>query len=713
MKDQTTDWQIGAWTVQPSLNQIKGPQGPVRTTPKIIATLLCLARYQGEVVSRDTLLDTVWPGTVVSDDSLNKAISEIRSIFNDNPQDARVVETIRQRGYRLLVTAHPIPKKTTQPLRKPAFLKRSLGWKVYGGFTALVLLLCVLALSWTNGASPITQPAYRAVPLTTQPGFEFDVALSHDGQQIAYAHFQEEVRQVDLYVKQIGLESPEKLTDNGRIEMSPSWSPDGRSIAFLGWDHPNESCGLHVISLLGGEERKIADCETFLVTGVSWSPDGKKIAFSDRKSREEPFRIYLIDIETRAITPLTNPPSDLFGDFSATFSPDGKSIGFIRGTVAVTTALLTTPAVGDVYTIRLDDLAEQRLTYENQEIPHIDWTPDGNHIAFASNRERGAPGLWKVSVHGGTPEWLFGSNTFVRKPMFSRSNKRLVFEQWDSEASVWHIDLDSLKHTGQTAAQPLIQSTHYDVTPQYSPDGQYVAFTSQRSGASEIWISQANGDRPMQLTSFGGPFTSSPRWSPDGTSLTFETRIDGQTDIYTIGIAGGPPTRLTQRSTEDMLPSWSQDGTSIYFASNRTGDWQIWRKSSDGTEMAKQVTTDGGFLPIVSPKEDDLSLYYTRIEKQGLYRMPLDGGPEELIVSGLREDDWGNWVATEKGIYALLRGPSRIVFYDFETQDTSSLGTLRNVPAGMIGITVSADYKKLAFVQHRHRGADVWMIDNV
>lgn len=713
MKDEITDWQVGTWTVQPSLNQIKGPQGSFRTTPKIIATLLCLAKHQGEVVSRDTLLSTVWSGTVVSDDSLNKAISEIRSIFDDNPQEARVIETIRQRGYRLLLPAQPILKKTSFSARKPVPPRRSFGWKVYGSLTAVALLLCVLALSWTNGTDPILQPAYRAVPITTQQGFEFDVALSHDGQQIAYAHFQEEVRQVDLYVKQIGLETPEKLTDNGRIEMSPSWSPDGRSIAFLAWDQPNESCGLYVIALLGGEERKIADCETFLVTGVSWSPDGKHIAFSDRTNREEPFRIYLVDIETRSITQITDPPSDLFGDFSATFSPDGKSIGFIRGTVAVTTALLTTPAVGDVYTIRLDDLAEQRLTFENQEIPHIDWMPEGHHIVFASNRERGAPGLWKVNVHGGTPEWLFGSNTFVRKPMFSRSNKRLVFEQWDNEASVWHIDLDSLKQTGQDAAQPLIQSTHYDVTPQYSPDGQYLAFTSERSGSSEIWVSEANGDRLMQLTSFGGPFTSSPRWSPDGTRLTFETRIEGQTDIYTVGIAGGLPKRLTHHSTEDMVPNWSQDSAWIYFASNRTGEWQIWKKPSDGNGKAVQVTTNGGFLPVVSPNKDDASLYYTRIDKEGLYRMPLEGGAEELILPELREDDWGNWTATDQGIYALLRAPSQIVFLDVATLELTPIGALRNIPAGMIGITVSADNKTLAFVQQRHRGADVWMIDNV
>ena len=712
MKDELTDWQVGRWVVQPRLNQVTGKEGSVRATPKVIAALLCLAEHQGEVVSRDTLIQTVWAGTVVSDDSLNKAISEIRAIFSDNPQNPRVIETIRQRGYRLLLPAHPVVSKSTSSAPIIGSSSRTLRRNIYGGMGVLAIILCVLAVSRATTASFDSTPFYRTVPLTTQPGFEFDVALSHDGQHIAYGYLPEEIRQIDLYAKQIGVETPQRLTDDARIEMSPAWSPDGQSIAFLGWENADKQCGLYIVTLIGVAEQKIADCETFLVTGVSWSPDGKTIAFSDRKNREEPFRIYLIDVETREVAQVTNPPSDLFGDFSATFSPDGKSIGFIRGTVAITTTLLTAPAVGDIYTIRLADLEEKRLTFENQEIPHIDWMPEGKHIVFASNRERGAPGLWKVSTNGGVPEWVFGSNTSARKPAFARNSRRLVFEQWTSEASIWHVNLDSLSEAGQDAASPLIRSTHFDATPQYSPDGQRVAFTSHRSGASEIWISDSNGEHPIQLTSFDGPFTSSPRWSPDGSTLVFETRIEGQTDIYKVSAEGGLPERVTHNSEEDMVPCWSEDGNWIYFASNRSGDWQIWKKPTNGG-AAQQVTQNGGFHPIVSSFKGEPTLYYTHIDKEGLYRMPLGGGEEEFVLSGILPDDWGNWYPVENGIYALMRPPSRLVFYDYESEEVTPINNLQHVPAGMVGITIAADQKTLAFVQQHLRNADVWMIDHV
>ncbi len=711
----TTNWQIGSWTVQPSLNLIVGPEGSYRTTPKALATLLCLAEHQGQVVSRDTLLETVWAGTIVSDDTLNRAISDLRGIFKDTPHNSQVIETIRRRGYRLLLPASPIPLAPPAPLSLAPSLPTSAQtqrrrWVPSLGLASVLLLLGLFGFTLVQMNNEAFTPAYRPVPLTTDPGFEFDVALSHDGEQVAFAATSGMGAQIDLYVKQIGVETPQQLTNDSRVEISPGWAPDGRALAFLGAEIPGGQCGLYVMKLPGGDARKMADCKTFLVTGVSWSPDGKTIAFSDRASRDEPFRIYLLDVETRTVTALTDPPKGLFGDFSATFSPDGTSIGFIRGTVAGTTALILVPALGDVYTRRLDTGEETRLTFDNQEIPHIDWTPDGQHLVFASHRERGTPGLWKVATTGGEPTWLFGDNTFVRKPMLARHTQRLVFEQWDNEASIWQIDLDSLA-LGSEHATPLIHSTRFDATPQYSPDGRRMAFTSQRSGAYEIWVSDADGQQPLQLTTFGGPYTATPRWSPDGTQLTFETRTDGQSDIYVIDLIGGSPRRLTHHPAQDMVPSWSPDGKWIYFGSNRDGTWQVWKMpSAGGTTTA--VTTGGGFLALATPSDQHPMLYYTRIDAPGLYRMPLEGGQEELVLSSLFDDDWGNWLPTETGLYFLQRRPSRLSFYTYATGEVLDLGPLKRIPAGTVGLSLSPDQKTLAFAQQRFDSADLWMIDD-
>ncbi len=698
-----TNWQIGAWTVRPSLNRIDGKGQSFKSTPKALATLLCLAQYQGKVVSRDVLFETVWAGSVVSDDTLNRAISDLRQIFGDTPQESQVIETIRRRGYRLIVPARPLE---SNPVRVFRAKKRG---AFYFALAGLLLLFGVLGFSISrlqnNGLTN-----YRPVPLTSSSGFEFDVALSFDGESVAYTSSSLDDRQMDLFVKQIGEDNPTRLTNSERIEISPGWSPDGNALAFLAGEEAHSECGLYVIQLPSLDEQKMADCKSFLVSGVSWSPDGKTIAFSDRAGRDEPYQIYLLDLATRDVTPLSHPQSELFGDFSATFSPDGRSIAFIRGTFASTTALILTPALGDIHTIEVESGKESRLTHDNQEIPHIDWTPDGGHIVFASHRNKGMSGIWRIPAKGGEANWMFGENSYMRMPMLARSGNRLVFEQWDNEVSIWQVAIDSLSKISRTG-RPLINSTHFDASPQFSPDGKHIAFTSQRSGASEIWISNSDGTQSTQLTSFDGPFTSNPQWSPDGAQLVFETRINGQTEVFAISVTGGKARQVTHDPLQDMVPSWSQDGRWIYFSSNRSGDWQTWKIAESGGE-AMQVTRKGGFLARESPESAKGMLYYSRVDSAGLFRQAIAGGPAERLLPDLNADDWGNWVLTKKGIYYIQRFPTRLAFYDFATESITRQDSISFVPAGMISLSLSADGQNLAYVQQRFINADLWMINN-
>ena len=100
----------------------------------------------------------------------------------------------------------------------------------------------------------------------------------------------------------------------------------------------------------------------------------------------------------------------------------------------------------------------------------------------------------------------------------------------------------------------------------------------------------------------------------------------------------------------------------------------------------------------------------TRIDTPGLFRMPRDGGPEELVLPDLFDDDWGNWVAM--GIYFLLRYPTRLAFYAFATGHITELGPLQHIPVGMVSLSLTPDQKTLAFVQQRYDNADLWMIDD-
>lgn len=96
------DFLVGEWLVQPALNSVRANGRAIHVEPKVMEVLACLARHAGEVVSKEHLIQSVWPNTFVSDDVLVRSISELRKTFRDDPAEPRFIQTIAKRGYRLI-----------------------------------------------------------------------------------------------------------------------------------------------------------------------------------------------------------------------------------------------------------------------------------------------------------------------------------------------------------------------------------------------------------------------------------------------------------------------------------------------------------------------------------------------------------------------------------------------------------------------------------
>lgn len=103
-----SEFQLGAWRVQPQLNRVTSDQRTIRLEPKVMGVLVCLAHRSGEVVPKEQLVQEVWRDTFVTDDVLIRCVSELRKAFGDNAGKPAIIETIPKRGYRLLIPAVPI-----------------------------------------------------------------------------------------------------------------------------------------------------------------------------------------------------------------------------------------------------------------------------------------------------------------------------------------------------------------------------------------------------------------------------------------------------------------------------------------------------------------------------------------------------------------------------------------------------------------------------
>jgi Tol biopolymer transport system component len=570
------------------------------------------------------------------------------------------------------------------------------------GATAAALLagFAVGAGVWMFEESTNDPSRLQVVPVTSLPGAETQPYFSPDGKQLVYVWRGENGENSDLYIQSLQDGANRRITTDPAEDLSPVWSPDGMRIAWLR-NGPSETA-VFVMRVSGGIHGKLADVypNSLESTGrhLDWSPDGEFLAAADKARPDEPFRIVLIRVQDGVKTAVTMPPDRVIGDMSPAFSPDGKSIAFLR-------ALAT--GITEVYVAPREGGPPRRVTSDNRNARSIAWTPDGRWIVFASDRRRNSA-LWRVRASGGEPERVAVVGENSTDAMFARDG-RMAYAQLFRDGNVWRVGTD-----GSGPPVKVISSTQYDSSAQYSPDGSRVAFRSNRSGSNEIWVADSGGRIPVQLTHYAGPLTGTPRWSPDGMSIAFDTRVQGQADIYAVSSIGGTPRRVTMSEAEDIVPSWSRDGAWVYFASNRTGAWQVWRAAAAGGSE-EQVTTNGGFAGFESP--DGHYFYYAKGRGEpGLWRKRLPGGVEEAVLPQLKRGFWGLWAIVEAGIYfadqSAPGGPGEILYYDLASKKTRLVSkTEKPLAVTDSGLAVSPDRKHILYTQIDQSGSDLFILD--
>ena len=614
--------RLCGWQVQPALNRVLKDGVEVRLEPRVMQVLACLLTADGEPVTRDALMQSVWGHEHVTEDALNRTVSKLRRLITDELHCDAEIETIPKTGYRLVQPGGAGRTQTTVSTPPPEHpLRRHRGWAI-----ALTVVLAVVLVFWLRGPRAIqdvsTDERAHFIPLTTLGGKEIAPTLSPDGSHVAFAWRQQPGGQYRIYVRPIAADSLLQITqDQGTTnDFNPAWSPVGDQIAFARIQD-GVSCEVLSVSSVGGPARHMADCDKDDGDVLAWSPDGKLLAMKSPGYKG----LDLMTVADGSIRHFTEIPPSEQEDNSPMFSPDGTLLAFVRWHAA---------GVGDIRVVPVSGGQPRRLTFDNLKVEGITWEPDGHHLVYSTNR--GGPfALWRVDANGGPPEPVPFTGRSAFSPVMSRDGQRLVYEEWNGQTDLFSIDT---RAAGATPQQ-ITFTTRWDWNPSVSPDGKHLAFVSDRSGFSEVWTSDPDGGNALKLTAFGGPYTSGPSWSPDGRYIVFDNpAADGNFDIYELNAGGGTPRRLTTAPAEDRFAHFSPDGEWIYFSSRRNGEWEIWRMPAAGGD-AEQVTFKGGYYSKLGP---DGTVYFSRINHPGIWRV-VKGSDPELVVADLEEEDCSNW----------------------------------------------------------------------
>lgn len=677
-------FNINGYQVFPDRYEIQLEQEVVRIEPKVMEVLLYLAAHHDRIVSKEELLSAVWKDTIVIDKVLTRSISELRKVFADNPKAPHIIETIPRSGYRLIAPVEDLGHKPNH----------SLSWLPWA-LLILTALTSLIFLLPKENAIPLT---YQATPISSFQSWEYDPALSPDGRYLAFVwngmnnlgwNFNTDNKQSwDIYIKDLQKDTLFKFVEGEGSEGAPCWSKDGQHLIY--YRQAGDSAHIYMKSLKEQQsERYLVSCKA-RYPSLSWSPDNQWIAFNSQDTAEH--AIHLLSLITLEQRQLTHPQASIWGDFQCSFSPDGKRLAYTRS---------YSEGVQELFLYDLLAHKERQLSHLGANVFGHDWME--NEKLVVSLNSNGRSELWEWDTKEANPTRIpegFGFANPDWSPM------GIIAEQWTSETNLWLLDL----HRDTLTAKPIITSTGWDLHPVFSPSGQQIAFTSNRSGHYEIWTAKAEGTQAKQLTYLRAKFCGTPSWSLDEKRLFFEVRTDGQSDIYAYDFQSQETIRITYNPADDLAPIQTAAET-IQFTSNRNQKWQVWEYVADSSSLYSPQTMTSFQL------DKSKQLLYTRPQKDGLWLKMEEDSPGRLLLPDLAATDWSNWLLNSEGIYFVKRGefplPDELYFYDRQRKSQKHLFTFpARVPSKDRSLALSPDGKQLIFGQINRSACDLWQLQS-
>ncbi|MEP6768493.1 MAG: winged helix-turn-helix domain-containing protein [Acidobacteriota bacterium] len=501
-----------------------------------------------------------------------------------------------------------------------------------------------VAFAWNGGSGEAHSLYVQMVDgdaplrLTTAPGFEDRTpAWSPDGQRIAFTRSRASDCRILIVSALGGAERP--LAQCGdRDYRRLAWSPDGRWLALPVRDASASSLRIELLSPDTLERRRVTAPPAGLLgdTSPSFSPDGREIAFC-RNVTDGVGDIYRAPLQGGDPVRLTSDDRDLMG---LEWAPDGRSILFSSSRAGIYSiwrvssgggtptfvagggAKMKHPSVARgrnlmayeswTYEVGLWSVptaaraAPFRLTAAADEWdfqPHV--APDGRRVAFVSTRS-GSHEIWVVGESGGAPVRITSfRGARIETPRWSPDGRRLVFSAREgARARLYTIAAAG----GVAEAMPTGDADA--VAPAWSHDGRAIYFASRRSGASRVWRLDLTSRALTAATGDGGYAAQE---APDGSAL-FYTRADAA-GIWKQA-AGGAPERVVASLGPEDWANWQVTAAGLYYR-ELCGDHPdadvVFLPFGGAPTHVASLTAQG--WPGFSVSADGKTLVYPRVER--------------------------------------------------------------------------------------------------
>ncbi len=396
----------------------------------------------------------------------------------------------------------------------------------------------------------------------------------------------------------------------------PAWSPKGDRIAFVASDHNLSK--LWTVSL-EGELEQVPNAGFSRESGfaqrlydVVYAPSGDELYFTgDGDGFYGLWNVSLVSLtvdgsEPRLVIKRVSPsPAIRYPSFSG----DGKTL--VYASVVMSSNFASVSLSRETH--EPTEPPRQLTHYTNARNYFPQFSPDGRTIAFDRAVTGAAHDVWLIDDDGANARRLTTHPGPDRVSRWSSDGQRVIFfSRREGRGGYWTIDVDS-----REVAFLHSFASHW-VWAALSPDLTRVAFQSRKNGGIDnVWLANTTKDGEERQLTFDDEMMAYPNWSPDGELIAFEVKRGLDVEIGVIPAEGGTPVQLTSAPGLNFTGAWSPDGDKIAFASLRDDVWNLrWVSRTDKSEcQLTDYTTLNTFVryPTWSPLGDQIVYEYAEM----------------------------------------------------------------------------------------------------
>ncbi|WP_102796164.1 winged helix-turn-helix domain-containing protein [Bowmanella denitrificans] len=544
-------WKIGQFEFCDSKQQLIDDGQVVQLEPMLAEVLGYFCRHPGEIISRDSLIEQVWRGRIVTDNAVNRVIAKLRKVLGDSSTQPKFILTLPKKGYRLIIEPvamdnSPLPVVEQPATEPPSSRQRSYLWLFLPLF--LLVLLGGIYIDLTPDAQVVQVEA-----ITHEGGQEYFPAVSADGRYLAFS--ERRPTAMTLQLSDLQQQKTVRLSIESGWSGPADWSHDGSQLVYLHTD--NTDCQYILVTLDGlqiKDQNVIYRCPAGSFGKMLFSHQPGKMLLAERANSDAPYLLYSLNSLTGDKQLLPQPTPVLAGNSQFDLHPKQDWL------------LISSPD-GELqesfYKLDLNTGGLSLLFSLDAYVCCAVWDHNGQSIVMMSAPPSNQ--LLRFSLDGAKQQVVYSATHSIATPVRHPNGADYLYSGGQINRDIFIRGL-----ANDSPLTTLADSSLDDSLPRLSQDGRYLAYVTLTGGKQQVWLVELASGQRRRLSHFDKPeFLTQMAWSADGRRLALATL----NSLFVIEVASAKMHKLALPAARISAISFV-DNSILAFSQQQQGHWQ-------------------------------------------------------------------------------------------------------------------------------------------